>query len=128
MQILKCIRSAKVPRWTTLVPFLCYLLFITFILNLSFPLRSTKDTTTLIVQQHQTANEKSIIKSKARHANEEHNKYPGTKDEHKFVQRNIANDADNNQELTNHINSLSDRIKIQSSDKHKKILEAAFKR
>ncbi|XP_058451085.1 45 kDa calcium-binding protein [Malaya genurostris] len=41
--IIKMLRNMKIPRWSTLLPVLFYLIFITCILMLAFPIKSTTD-------------------------------------------------------------------------------------
>ena len=38
--IVKCFTKFKLPKWTILVPILFYLCFISFVLNISFPIKS----------------------------------------------------------------------------------------
>lgn len=42
--IVKLLRNMKIPRWSTLLPVLFYLVFITCILMLAFPANSTTGT------------------------------------------------------------------------------------
>lgn len=43
MTIIKCIKQIRVPRWSSCVAFIFYIVFMLFILTISFPLRSSNE-------------------------------------------------------------------------------------